>query len=158
MVGKIVPYVLIGLIQMTLILRSALAVRRAGRGSLARPVPRRAASSSPPRSRSGLVISTVAQTQFQAFQLAFVTAAVDPALGLHVPVRRHAAVAQWIAQVLPLTHFVEIVRGIVLRGATLADMRPGLEAAVFLAVMLALARCASASASTRGRSPLALPP
>jgi ABC-2 type transport system permease protein len=46
--------------------------------------------------------------------------------------------AQFIAQVLPLTHFVEIVRGIVLRGAHLMDMKVQLaKLGVFFAVMLA---------------------
>jgi ABC-2 type transport system permease protein len=48
--------------------------------------------------------------------------------------------AQWIAQVLPLTHFNEIIRGIVLRGAALTDMRlEVLKLLAFLAVMLTLA-------------------
>ena len=47
--------------------------------------------------------------------------------------------AQWIAQVLPLTHFNEIVRGVVLRGAALTDMRPELlKLVAFLAIMLTL--------------------
>ena len=32
--------------------------------------------------------------------------------------------AQWLAQVLPLTHFVDMVRGIVLRGAPITDLGP----------------------------------
>jgi ABC-2 type transport system permease protein len=48
--------------------------------------------------------------------------------------------AQWLAQLLPLTHFVEIVRGILLRGASLADMQwPALKLAAFLVVTLAIA-------------------
>jgi ABC-2 type transport system permease protein len=49
-------------------------------------------------------------------------------------------VAQWIAQVLPLTHFVTMVRGILLRGAPLVDMaEPAAKLAVFLGVTLAIA-------------------
>ena len=40
----------------------------------------------------------------------------------HLPVRSKPRLAQWIAQVLPLTHFIELVRGIVLRGASLSDL------------------------------------
>jgi ABC-2 type transport system permease protein len=48
--------------------------------------------------------------------------------------------AQAIAQVLPLTHFNEIIRGVVLRGATLGDMRiPLSKLVLFLVVMFALA-------------------
>jgi ABC-2 type transport system permease protein len=51
-------------------------------------------------------------------------------------------IAQWIAQVLPLTHFVELIRGIVLRGAGLSDLQLplykllGLLAVVLLVVTL----------------------
>jgi ABC-2 type transport system permease protein len=48
--------------------------------------------------------------------------------------------AQYIAQVLPLTHFVEIIRGVLLRGAPLLEMRvPIAKLALFLAIALAIA-------------------
>ena len=48
--------------------------------------------------------------------------------------------AQWIAQVLPLTHFVAMIRGIVLRGAPLSAMGlPALKLTVFLLATLAVA-------------------
>jgi ABC-2 type transport system permease protein len=48
--------------------------------------------------------------------------------------------AQGIAQVLPLTHFVELVRGIVLRGAPLTAMGlPLMKLGIFFAVALTLA-------------------
>jgi ABC-2 type transport system permease protein len=48
--------------------------------------------------------------------------------------------AQLIAQVLPLTHFVEIIRGILLRGAPLSAMQlPALKLGVFLVITLAIA-------------------
>ena len=49
-------------------------------------------------------------------------------------------VAQWLAQALPLTHFNEIIRGIVLRGVALSDMRPEIgKLLVILVVVLTLA-------------------
>ena len=91
MVGKLLPYVGIGLIQTTLILIV---------GSLLFSVPvvgrlvdlyAAALLFIAATLGLGLFVSTLAQTQFQAFQLAFVThAAVDPAVGVHVSVRRHA--------------------------------------------------------------------
>jgi ABC-2 type transport system permease protein len=49
-------------------------------------------------------------------------------------------VAQWIAQVLPLTHFNVIVRGIMLRGADLPEVWPQLaKMAVFVTVMISIA-------------------
>jgi ABC-2 type transport system permease protein len=59
--------------------------------------------------------------------------------GFMFPFEGMPEAAQAIAQVLPLTHFNEIIRGIVLRGARLVDMGPELaKLAVFLAVMLTL--------------------
>jgi ABC-2 type transport system permease protein len=48
--------------------------------------------------------------------------------------------AQWIAEILPLTHFLRLVRGIMLRGAGLAELWPSLAAlGVFIVVMLGVA-------------------
>ena len=71
----------------------------------------------------GLFISTITRTQFQAFQVAFMTMLPSILMsGFVFPFDGMPRVAQWIAQLLPLTHFVEIIRGIVLRGAHLWDM------------------------------------
>jgi ABC-2 type transport system permease protein len=141
MAGKLLPYIAIGLVQTTLILvigHTLFAVPIVGSlvqlylGALLFIAATLAL---------GLFISTVARTQFQAFQLAFMTMLpsilmsgfVFPFEGMPVP-------AQWIAQVLPLTHFVEIVRGVVLRGAELADMRAEVgKLVVFFLVMLTAA-------------------
>jgi ABC-2 type transport system permease protein len=76
----------------------------------------------------GLVISTLARTQFQAFQLAFFIMLPSILLsGFMFPFDGMPKPAQWIAQVLPLTHFNELVRGIVPRGAPIGDLgRPPL--------------------------------
>ena len=66
--------------------------------------------------------------------------AADPAVGLHVPVRRHAARRAVVAEVLPLTHFLRLIRGIMLRGAGLTELWPSLAAlGAFIAVMLVIA-------------------
>jgi ABC-2 type transport system permease protein len=140
MAGKLLPYVVIGLIQTTLILLLGywlFDVPIAGSlvdlylGALLFI----AASLS-----LGLFLSTVAQTQFQAMQMAIVTMLPSILMsGFMFPFEGMPAVAQGIAQVLPLTHFNEIIRGIVLRGAALTDMKPEVaKLAAFLAVMLTL--------------------
>lgn len=140
MAGKLLPYVVIGLIQTTLILLLGywlFDVPIAGSlvdlylGALLFI----AASLS-----LGLFLSTVAQTQFQAMQMAIVTMLPSILMsGFMFPFEGMPAVAQGIAQVLPLTHFNEIIRGIVLRGAALTDMKPEVAKLVaFLAVMLTL--------------------
>ncbi len=138
MAGKLLPYVVIGLIQTTLILALGywlFDVPIAGSlvdlylGALLFI----AASLS-----LGLVVSTIAQTQFQAMQMAIVTMLPSILMsGFMFPFEGMPKAAQWIAQVLPLTHFNEIIRGIVLRGAALSDMKPEVAKLVaFLAVML----------------------
>jgi ABC-2 type transport system permease protein len=140
MAGKLLPYVVIGLIQTTLVLTLGywlFDVPIAGSlidlylGALLFI----AASLS-----LGLFISTVAQTQFQAMQMAIVTMLPSILMsGFMFPFEGMPKVAQWIAQVLPLTHFNEIIRGIVLRGAALWDMRTEIgKLSLFLVVMLAL--------------------
>ncbi len=141
MAGKLLPYVVIGLIQTTLVLVLGywlFDVPVAGSlidlylGALLFI----AASLS-----LGLFISTLAQTQFQAMQMAIVTMLPSILMsGFMFPFEGMPPVAKAIAQVLPLTHFNEIIRGIVLRGAALGDMRLELaKLAIFLTVMLTLA-------------------
>ena len=67
--------------------------------------------------------------------------AVDPAVGLHVPVSRHAAAGRSaLGEALPLTHFLRIVRGVMLKGNDLAQMLPHLwPMLLFLALTGALA-------------------
>jgi ABC-2 type transport system permease protein len=141
MVGKLLPYVGIGLIQTTLILvvGSAL-VTVPVVGSIwqlyAAALMFIAASLG-----LGLFVSTLAQTQFQAFQLAFVTMLPSILLsGFMFPFEGMPRVAQWIAQVLPLTHFNVMIRGIMLRGADLPEVWPQIaKLAAFITVMLAIA-------------------
>jgi len=138
MVGKLLPYVGIGLIQVTLILvvgKLLFAVPTVGHFAdlYAAALLFIAASLG-----LGLFVSTLAQTQFQAFQLAFVTMLPSILLsGFMFPFEGMPVAAQWIAQILPLTHFNVIVRGIMLRGADLPEVWPQvLKLLVFLAVML----------------------
>jgi ABC-2 type transport system permease protein len=127
MIGKLVPYVVVGLIQTTLILVM---------GTLLFDVPVNgqiwqlyvgASLFIGATLALGLVISTFAQTQFQAMQLGFFTMLPSILLsGFLFPFDGMPPAAQWIAQVLPLTHFNTVVRGVVLRGAQLGDLTPAL--------------------------------
>jgi ABC-2 type transport system permease protein len=141
MVGKLLPYVAIGLIQVTIILvagrllfgvpvvGSLLDLYGAALAFIAATL------------GLGLFVSTLAQTQFQAFQFAFLTMLPSILLsGFMFPFEGMPVAAQWIAQLLPLTHFNVIIRGVMLRGADLPEVWPQLaKLAVFLAVMLAIA-------------------
>ncbi len=141
MLGKILPYVAIGYAQMSLILllgRVLFDVPIAGNlGSLYLGAGAFVAAAL----TLGLLISTVAQTQFQAFQMAFVSFLPQILLsGFMFPYDGMPRPAQWLAEVLPLTHFLRIVRGIVLRGATLGDVRAEIYALlIFFSVAFTLA-------------------
>ena len=139
MAGKLLPYIVIGLIQTSLILLL---------GNLLFNVPivgslielyAGAALFIAATLALGLFISTIARTQFQAFQIAFMTMLPSILMsGFVFPFDGMPKAAQWIAQLLPLTHFVEIIRGIVLRGAHLWDMPWQLaKLGLFFVVMLA---------------------
>jgi ABC-2 type transport system permease protein len=141
MVGKLLPYVAIGLIQTTLIMIvGSLLFSVPLVGSLvdlyAATLVFIAATLG-----LGLFVSTLAQTQFQAFQLAFVTLLPSILLsGFMFPFEGMPIAAQWIAQVLPLTHFNVMIRGIMLRGADLPEVWVQLvKLGVFLIVILTIA-------------------
>jgi ABC-2 type transport system permease protein len=123
MLAKITPYVFIGLIQVTLVLwlgRFLFQVPIAGSvldtyiicllfiiANLA----------------LGLVISTLVSTQFQAMQLSFFILLPSILLsGFIFPFAGMPRPAQIIAEALPLTHFIRLIRGVMLRGASLQEL------------------------------------
>jgi ABC-2 type transport system permease protein len=141
MVGKILPYVAIGYVQISLILGlGVLLFDLPIRGSL---LDLYAASGAfvVASLTLGLLISTVAESQFQAFQMTFTSFLPQIMLsGYMFPFDGMPKPAQWLAEIFPLTHFLRIVRGIVLRGATLGDVAGELwPLALFLCVTLTLA-------------------
>ena len=89
----------------------------------------------------GLVISTVAKIQFQAFQLTFFVMLPSILLsGFMFPFDGMPRFAQILGQALPLTHFVVLVRGIVLKGAELGElMAPLRNLGIVFVVAMALA-------------------
>ncbi len=144
MVGKIVPYILIGYVQVTVILLAArLLFQIPIVGSLgllmAVLVVYMAANLA-----VGFTFSTIAQNQLQAMQLTFFFFLPSILLsGFMFPFRGMPAWAQAIGEVLPLTHFLRIVRGIMLKGNGTAEIAPDVwPMAVFMlaAGIIALSR------------------
>jgi ABC-2 type transport system permease protein len=123
-IGKILPYVAIGYVQMTLVLGFARVVFDVPiRGSLpllyALALVFIAASLA-----IGLFFSTLAQTQQQAMQMSFFFLMPNILLsGFMFPFEAMPRPAQWLSQALPLTHFLRIVRGVVLKGSHFEDLR-----------------------------------
>jgi ABC-2 type transport system permease protein len=83
----------------------------------------------------GLMISAFSHTQQQAVLLVFVLAMTDVAFsGYTVPVERLPQVMQWIAQLFPFQHYLQILRGVMLRGADLSTLWPQALALVILTI------------------------
>jgi len=141
MLAKITPYVFIGLIQVSLVLllgRFLFQVPMAGSLldtyiiTLVFIVANLAL---------GLVISTLVSTQFQAMQLSFFVLLPSILLsGFMFPFAGMPRPAQIIAEALPLTHFIRLIRGVMLRGASLQELKGELFIlAGFIVVLMTLA-------------------
>ena len=141
MIGKLTPYVLVGILQATLIItlaRVLFGVPLAGGwaalilgmflfivGSLS----------------LGFLVSTAARNQLQAMQMSFFYFLPSILLsGFLFPFRGMPQWAQWLGTVLPVTHMLRIVRGAVLKGVGVAEALPSLAAlALFVLVVASLA-------------------
>lgn len=125
MVGKLVPYVFVGLIQVTIIL---------GLGWLVFSVPFQGAlidlivitlAFIAASLTLGLLISTLATTQMQAMQMTvFILMPSILLSGFMFPYDAMPRAAQYIAEILPATHFIRLIRGVYLRGAEISQLLP----------------------------------
>jgi ABC-2 type transport system permease protein len=125
MTGKIVPYILIGLIQVTLIFAAALAlfdVPMQGNVLLLYGVVLLFIAAN---LALGITFSSIARNQLQAMQMTFFFFLPSMLLsGFMFPFRGMPEWAQWVGSLLPLTHFLHLVRGIMLKGSGLAELWP----------------------------------
>jgi len=92
----------------------------------------------------GLFVSTIAKTQSQAFQFAFIVMLPSILLSGFMFPRAEMPTPIYLASfAIPATHFLEILRGVVLRGADLTDLAPsvqGLAAITAVVLVAAIAR------------------
>jgi ABC-2 type transport system permease protein len=149
MLGKIAPYVVIGYVQLGVILAAAwllfevpmvgslaLLMAMIGLFMLANLA-------------VGFTFSTLARNQLQAMQMTFFFFLPSLLLsGFMFPFRGMPVWAQWLGEVLPLTHFLRIVRGILLKGNGAVQLLPELWP------MLAFLLAAGAIAMARYRQTL----
>ncbi len=141
MIGKVIPYILIGLIQLALILAvGRLLFEVPVRGSIA-DLYMAAALFIAANLALGLLISTIAKTQFQAMQMTvFVLLPSILLSGFMFPFDGMPRFAQVLGELLPNTHFIRLTRGIMLREAGIDELyRSVLALAVFTAVAMTLA-------------------
>ncbi len=141
MVGKLAPYVLVGVIQTALFLvlaRLLFGVPMVGGwGGLAIGLSLFILGSL----SLGFLISTVARSQLQAMQMSFFYILPSILLsGFLFPFRGMPAWAQGIGQAIPVTHFLRVVRGALLKGLGVGDIWRELVALlIFVSVVTAIA-------------------
>ncbi len=141
MIGKVLPYVVIGLVQTSVILALGVWLFAVPvRGSVL-DVYLATGLLILANLALGLLISTRAQSQFQAMQMTFFVFLPSILLsGFMFPFAGMPKIAQWFAELLPLTHFLRLIRGIMLRDASLWELwRDVLALAAFIVVMMAAA-------------------
>jgi len=140
MIGKIIPYIMVGYIQVFLIL---IAAKFLFNVPIVGSVPLLLVLTFffiAANLAVGITFSTIAKNQLQAVQMAFFFFLPSLLLsGYMFPFRGMPGWAQDIGEVLPLTHYLRVVRGILLKGNGLAEIAPELwPIALFLVVMLAI--------------------
>ena len=141
MIGKIVPYIVIGSVQVAVILLvSHVLFDVATEGSVALLCLGTALFITV-NLAIGFTISTVTQNQLQAMQASvFILLPSILLSGFMFPFRGMPVWAQWLGEILPATHFMRLVRGVMLKGAALGDVAGNLLAlAAILLVVSALA-------------------
>jgi ABC-2 type transport system permease protein len=136
MIGKIVPYIFVGVVQASMII---------GIGVLLFGVPVigslgvLAALSTlfiATNLSIGYTFSTIAKNQLQAMQMSIMFFLPNILLsGFMFPFAGMPVWAQWIGEALPLTHYLRIVRGIMLKDASMVDLQYDTIAMVILMVV-----------------------
>ncbi|MGA8470385.1 MAG: ABC transporter permease [Pseudolabrys sp.] len=139
MLGKIIPYVLVGFVQAALIIGIGVTLFDVPIvGNLAML----AALSTlfiATNLSIGYTFSTVAQNQLQAMQMSMMFFLPNILLsGFIFPFAGMPIWAQWIGEALPLTHYIRIVRSIMLKGSNLADLHYD-AIAMFVLMLIAMA-------------------
>ena len=141
MLGKIIPYILVGYIQVFLVLMGAYFIFHVPMvGSL--PLLIAAIGVFIAANLAlGFTFSTIAKTQLQAMQMTVFFLLPSILLsGFMFPFRGMPEWAQWLGEALPNTHFLRVVRGILLKGNGVAEILPNIwPLGVFLLVIGTLA-------------------
>ena len=139
MLGKIVPYVFVGFVQASLII--TIGVFLFGVPIIGNLAVLAALSTLFIASKlaTGYTFSTVAQNQLQAMQMTLMYFLPNILLsGFMFPFAGMPVWAQWIGEALPLTHYLRIVRAIMLKGSSVYDLHYD-AAAMFVLMLVTMA-------------------
>jgi ABC-2 type transport system permease protein len=139
--GKIIPYVAIGMLQVTIILLASRYVFHVPVLGSALLLYLCALLFIAASLAVGIMLSSLARNQLQGVQLTFFWFLPNILLsGFIIPFAGMPAWAQWIGAALPLTYFNRLVRGIMLKGAGLPDVWPHIwPMLLFILIVMAIA-------------------
>ncbi|WP_457350848.1 ABC transporter permease [Roseateles sp. P5_D6] len=127
MAGKILPYIVLGYVQLGVILGAAFALFNVPMVGSVTLLLAMIGVFMLANLGVGFTFSTLAQNQLQALQLTFFFFLPSMLLsGFMFPFRGMPQWAQYLGEVLPLTHFLRIVRGVMLKGSGAAELLPEL--------------------------------
>jgi ABC-2 type transport system permease protein len=138
MLGKIIPYIMVGFIQAAMII--ATGVLLFGVPIIGNLFVLAALSTLfiATNLSIGYTFSTVAQNQLQAMQMSLMFFLPNILLsGFMFPFAGMPVWAQWIGEALPLTHYLRIVRSVMLKGSSVGDLRYD-AAALFVLMLFAM--------------------
>lgn len=123
MLGKIIPYMLIGIVQVAIILGLGYSVFNVPINGSLLQLAGATLLFIMASLTLGLVISTIAKSQLQSMQMTiFVLLPSILLSGFMFPYEGMPIAAQYIAETLPATHFMRLIRGVVLRDVEIIDM------------------------------------
>jgi ABC-2 type transport system permease protein len=123
LIGKIVPYIFVGYIQVTVILIAAYFLFHVPMQGSILLLGLVALAFIAANLAMGITFSTIAKNQLQAVQMTFFFFLPSILLsGFMFPFRGMPGWAQTLGEILPLTHFLRIVRGILLKGNGIIDV------------------------------------
>jgi ABC-2 type transport system permease protein len=135
MLGKIAPYILVGFMQATIILVAGLTLFSVPMLGNILVLAILTTLFITTNLAVGYTFSTLARTQLQAMQMSIMWFLPNILLsGFMFPFAGMPQWAQWLGETLPLTHYLRIVRSIMLKGSTLWELRA--EAIWLIALML----------------------
>ncbi len=123
MVGKLVPYIAIGIVQLALVVAVGRYLFKVPIHGSILDLYLAASAFVAANLALGLFVSTIVKTQFQAIQATIFFLLPSILLsGFVFPFDGMPRVIQYLGEVLPTTHFIRLTRGIMLRDAPLGDM------------------------------------
>jgi len=138
MLGKIVPYILVGFVQAALIIGIGVTLFKVPVVGSLTVLAALSTLFIATNLSIGYTFSTIAQNQLQAMQMSMMFFLPNILLsGFLFPFAGMPVWAQYVGEALPLTHFLRVIRAIMLKGSNLSDLRYD-AAAMFVLMLVAM--------------------